>query len=685
MGLVKTYLELDKVRGYFEPRAVLDIGANIGLFYRECKQAFPHSEVFCIEANRNCEESLQGLTNNYRICLLGGEDKTVGFYRDKTDKFSAGNSIYRELTEFFRDANVEVTTEEMVRLDSINFAVSFDLIKLDTQGSELDIIRGGLSVCKKAKGLILEVSTLPYNDGAPLQVEVISYMSSVGCDPVAVLGENTAGQRDLLFLNSVVFPWVVKSHLGLALPAVTKPRLSLCMIVRDVDDILDRCLASIEDHVDQIVIVDTGSVDNTKEVARKHAKVVVFDYTPSSHPESFFKDIPAEVGNIVPGPYSRLWCLGDFAAARQYGFDRATGDYIMWLDSDDVVEGAENIPALLDDMVKKNLDGIHLIYDYDHDEDGSTKCVLIRERIVKKNLTTWSGMVHEFLTLEPPHELDNRVKVVHRRGAPKATVHIPNRNLKILIRQLRQERHNNTNNPRTLYYLGQEYKHVDHFAALKYLSEYINLSEWDAERAAAYCRMGLIYEEHEQLPDAYRAYGMATIEDPSSPEGWFGLARIDHARKQWQRCIEHTEKGLALGDPPPVLQVNPYLRLYHPHLVYNEALAQVGRYVDAIKSCEAAQALRPGNSDLVDKIAAYRARLPIRIDLPADGLGDPPQPIPADILAKCALQIWKRLPTERRTAFLDALPGDIAATNAIKEARRGILTPPTVNYRMVTK
>ena len=81
----------------------------------------------------------------------------------------------------------------------------FDLIKIDTQGSELDIITGGINLCNKAKGILLEVSLTQYNEGAPLYQEVISFMENIGFIPKVILDEarnHGAHQQDILFLNN---------------------------------------------------------------------------------------------------------------------------------------------------------------------------------------------------------------------------------------------------------------------------------------------------------------------------------------------------------------------------------------------------------------------------------------------------------------------------------------------------
>jgi glycosyltransferase involved in cell wall biosynthesis len=81
------------------------------------------------------------------------------------------------------------------------------------------------------------------------------------------------------------------------------------MIVRDEEAALPRCLASVASVADELVVVDTGSTDATREVARAHgARVLEFDFT-------------------------RV----DFAAARNHGLDHATGSHVLVLDADEAL------------------------------------------------------------------------------------------------------------------------------------------------------------------------------------------------------------------------------------------------------------------------------------------------------------------------------------------------------------
>uniref|UniRef100_A0A832A6S7 Glycosyltransferase n=1 Tax=Desulfacinum infernum TaxID=35837 RepID=A0A832A6S7_9BACT len=87
---------------------------------------------------------------------------------------------------------------------------------------------------------------------------------------------------------------------------MAEPRLSLCMIVKNEEKNLPRCLESVQGQVDEIVVVDTGSTDGTREVAARYgAKVLTYRWQ------------------------------NDFSAARNVSLDHASGDWVLWLDADE--------------------------------------------------------------------------------------------------------------------------------------------------------------------------------------------------------------------------------------------------------------------------------------------------------------------------------------------------------------
>ncbi|ANB60759.1 glycosyltransferase [Anoxybacteroides amylolyticum] len=116
-----------------------------------------------------------------------------------------------------------------------------------------------------------------------------------------------------------------------------KPLLSLCIIVRNEEKVLQRCLDSVHGIVDEIIIVDTGSTDSTKEIALKYVdKIYDFEWTNS------------------------------FADARNYAQNQASGEWILVLDADEYVdrESLQQLMTILKNS-KENIDGYDVtIYNF---------------------------------------------------------------------------------------------------------------------------------------------------------------------------------------------------------------------------------------------------------------------------------------------------------------------------------
>jgi FkbM family methyltransferase len=172
------YNRLYSIRDTINPKIILDIGANIGEWNMIVKQIFPIARIISFEANKECEQHLKSKNLEYKICLLGDEQKEVTFFSTRVDKTSTGCSIYRENTEFFNDSNLIEYKLNMEKLDDIldNFD-QIDLIKIDVQGAELDVLRGAKTIMNKTKFIILEVSMIEYNKNSPLFADVIDFMN----------------------------------------------------------------------------------------------------------------------------------------------------------------------------------------------------------------------------------------------------------------------------------------------------------------------------------------------------------------------------------------------------------------------------------------------------------------------------------------------------------------------------
>jgi FkbM family methyltransferase len=180
---------------------VLDIGAYEGHWSRLFTSIYPDANVLMIEANKEKEKTLKEI-GNYRIALLGEKDnETVDYYKC-LDGVPTGNGIYQENTEFKFTPEKRRTITLPTLLGSEK---GFDLIKMDVQGSELNIIKGALPIIKKTKYLLLELQTFQYNKGAPQIEEVVSYLHGLNFGFVDLFdlmySNNHLIQVDGLFIN----------------------------------------------------------------------------------------------------------------------------------------------------------------------------------------------------------------------------------------------------------------------------------------------------------------------------------------------------------------------------------------------------------------------------------------------------------------------------------------------------
>jgi FkbM family methyltransferase len=200
-------MSLKKIESYFVPNSILDIGANVGQFHSEIKTIFPDAYYYLIEGSENCEPALKILNVDYSISLLSDSEKEVDFYVRKSEPRCTGNSIYRENTSFYDDDQIIVEKKYTKTLSNLLGEKTFDLIKIDVQGSEIDIINGGLEIIKKSKAVLMEVSLVEYNKNSPTKEFVYEYMSNLCFEPVEIIGNinhpltHELIQQDVLFVN----------------------------------------------------------------------------------------------------------------------------------------------------------------------------------------------------------------------------------------------------------------------------------------------------------------------------------------------------------------------------------------------------------------------------------------------------------------------------------------------------
>lgn len=321
------------------------------------------------------------------------------------------------------------------------------------------------------------------------------------------------------------------------------PTISLCMIVKNEEDVIGRCLDSVQGIVDEIVVVDTGSDDRTKKIVQKYT--------------SKLYDFP--------------W-IDDFSAARNFAFNVATQDYILWLDADDVIlECDRERFILLKNSLTMSVDSVTMHYHLAHDEKGQVTASLRRNRLVKRsNHFKWIGAVHEYLEVGG-FIVNSDIAITH-----SALSHDSDRNLCIYAERMAK---GESFSPRDLYYYANElHDHGKHEESIKFYQQFLETKQgwiedniaacgkladsflalnnlekqleyilksftYDAPRAEFCCRLGSYYLQANELKQATFWYKIATELD--KPADCLGM--INHAYWTWiphlQLCVCYDRLG----------------------------------------------------------------------------------------------------------------------------------------------
>ena len=185
-----------------EVRRALDLGAFEGKWTTLLREIYPAAQVIMVDANSDKERLLRPL-GDCRIAVLGDSDgREVDYYKCLDGDAGSGNGIYRENTEF----SFASEKRKCVTLSTLlGSAEGFDLIKMDVQGAELDVIRGGLPIVRNSRYLLLELQTHNYNLGAPHFEEVVAFLLGEGFAVVDIVDLMYSGDKliqvDVLFRN----------------------------------------------------------------------------------------------------------------------------------------------------------------------------------------------------------------------------------------------------------------------------------------------------------------------------------------------------------------------------------------------------------------------------------------------------------------------------------------------------
>lgn len=291
--------------------------------------------------------------------------------------------------------------------------------------------------------------------------------------------------------------------------------ISLCMIVKNEEDCLARCLDSVKDAVKEMIIVDTGSTDRTVEIAESFsAHVLHYEWT------------------------------GDFAAARNVGLDAATGDYILVLDADEYLEDAA---ALQQDLISSA--ECYMLTLKNWLSDGTSYAHTAIRLFRNSPDRRFRDRLHESIEAAP-FSTSRGSTLIHHEGYRKEIIAKKDKNRRNLaiLNEYVDER---TSSGNDLYNLAREF-HVakDYDRAAHYFELAYTRSRSESHMPALLLNYGMTLGEAGRISDGVRVMKGAVHAYPGYTELHFILGELyeklgyaKDAEQCWKMC-------LSLGELP---------------------------------------------------------------------------------------------------------------------------------------
>jgi len=351
------------------------------------------------------------------------------------------------------------------------------------------------------------------------------------------------------------------------------PTLGLCLIVKNEEEVLDRCLKSfIGDGTifDEVVVVDTGSADNTKQIAKKYGCKI----------------------------YDFKW-VQDFAAARNFAFSKVSTQWILWTDADDVLLEKDFLklkifkPSLTKDLYL-------LPYDYAQDERGQTLSTLYRERIVKNDpKLKWKYPIHECISLLPDISIEQiDITITHKRTNAGFSADL-NRNIKML--ELAIDKPEYKGDARLQYYLAKECYDAGLFErAARELEKFIAMnSGWIEDVICAQQKLAESYRCSGK-PDLAKKAAFRAIEmDYRWAEPYYILASAAMDTQDWHQAI-HWFEQCRRPIPPVLSPTRPDFYTWLPNLQLCVCYNAVGNIRLAYERNEEALKYKPNDARMLN-------------------------------------------------------------------------------------
>jgi tetratricopeptide (TPR) repeat protein len=337
----------------------------------------------------------------------------------------------------------------------------------------------------------------------------------------------------------------------------------------------------------------TNSFEQTEQIIKKYSKFFYAHYiTVADKDKKVYDKLVEKYGLNDDFHFSYYKWNDNFGKARQFNQKQIKTDYWFWIDSDDVIEGAENIPEMLELMHLNNLDVMYLLYDYDKNELGESIAPHWRERMVKTDsLLKWSdSRCHETL-LAPSaasYRYENTV-IVHNKS-PEDHQKSLERNIKLL-----QLDFDETKDPRSAMYLGDNHMAKKDFdKAIEYLLFLLQHGGWDEDKYRAWLKLSECYYQIGDLANSLQCCNAAEELKPAYPDSYFQKASVYNAMGMSEQTYEWIKVAMSKPVPQTLSVTDPTLYEYRGIFCGALSALELGKVDEAYQLYSVVKQRSPG-------------------------------------------------------------------------------------------
>lgn len=365
--------------------------------------------------------------------------------------------------------------------------------------------------------------------------------------------------------------------------------LSLCMIVKNEEDTLGRCLESVKDIVDEIIIVDTGSTDDTVKIAENYGAKVFFYKWDNS-----------------------------FANARNFSLEKASKDWILIMDADDELKREDKDKVI--HLVNNKSINVDIYFaetlSYVGDVPGSHIYTNLNVRFIKNGKGfKFTGDIHEQITFNNKNSVQLVDIKFYHYGYLNKTIDVKSkrkRNMEIIKKMLKD----NPKDSFMLYNMGTEYSAMGNFSeALNYYKKsYENFNpNLVVFSSKLILRMIYCYEALSKFNEEIELIDKGLKYFPKFTDLEFHRAIVFYNKKKYNLAIESLKKCIDMGEPPvafsDLLGVGSYRAYYFLGVIY----FSIENYDEAYKYLDTALKLNPKFTEAILKISQimFIKKLPV--------------------------------------------------------------------------